>query len=103
MRGRCDPPETLLSRYRGADRRRSRLSGGVNVVVVEDEAKIAAFVARGLEAHGFNVLVAGDGPSGLRLALDPEVDLVVLDLILPGLDGTEVLTRLREHRPQVPV
>ncbi len=71
--------------------------------MVEDEAKIAAFVARGLEAHGFNVLVAGDGPSGLRLALDPEVDLVVLDLILPGLDGTEVLTRLREHRPQVPV
>lgn len=75
----------------------------VNVVVIEDEAKISSFVAKGLESHGFHVLVAEDGASGLRMALDPSVDIVVLDLMLPDLDGTEVLTRLRQRRRDVPV
>jgi DNA-binding response OmpR family regulator len=77
--------------------------GPVNVVVIEDEPKIASFVAKGLDAHGFHVLVAHDGQSGLRMALDPSVDLVVLDLVLPDLDGTQVLARLRERRTDVPV
>ena len=75
----------------------------MNVVVIEDEPKIASFVAKGLDAHGFHVLVAHDGQTGLRLALDPSVDLVVLDLVLPDLDGTQVLARLRERRTDVPV
>src|SRR5881227_576211 len=58
----------------------------MNVVVIEDEAKIAAFIEKGLTAHGFHVLVAHDGEAGLRLASDPSVDVVVLDLMLPGLD-----------------
>jgi DNA-binding response OmpR family regulator len=73
------------------------------VVVIEDEPQIASFVAKGLEAHGFHVLVAHDGSTGLQLALDPSVDLVVLDLVLPELDGTQVLARLRERRTEVPV
>jgi DNA-binding response OmpR family regulator len=77
--------------------------GRVNVVVIEDEPKIASFVAKGLEAHGFQVLVAHDGQTGLRMAIDPSVDLVVLDLVLPDLDGTQVLARLRERRTDVPV
>jgi len=75
----------------------------VNVVLIEDEAKIASFVAKGLDAHGFHVLVASDGAGGLTLALDPSVDLVVLDLMLPDMTGTEVLARLRERRTDVPV
>jgi len=75
----------------------------VNVVLIEDEAKIASFVAKGLDAHGFHVLVANDGARGLHLALDPSVDLVVLDLMLPDMTGTEVLARLRERRTDVPV
>jgi len=75
----------------------------VNVVLIEDEAKIASFVAKGLDAHGFHVLVARDGAGGLNLALDPSVDLVVLDLMLPDMTGTEVLARLRERRTDVPV
>src|SRR3954470_365721 len=75
----------------------------MNVVVIEDEAKIAAFVEKGLTAHGFHVLVAHDGQTGLRLASDPSVDVVVLDLMLPGLDGTQVLSRLRERRTDVTI
>ena len=75
----------------------------MNIVVIEDEPKIASFVAKGLDAHGFHVLVAHDGSVGLRLALDPSVDLVVLDLVLPGLPGTEVLSRLRERRTELPI
>ena len=75
----------------------------MNVVVIEDEPKIASFVAKGLDAHGFQVLVAHDGKSGLRLALDPSVDVVVLDLILPDMHGTEVLSRLRERRSDLPI
>jgi DNA-binding response OmpR family regulator len=75
----------------------------MNIVIVEDEARIASFVERGLRAEGFTVQVAADGTQGLALASGEDVDLVVLDLMLPGLSGTDVLTRLRERRPEVPV
>jgi len=75
----------------------------VALLVVEDESRIVTFLRRGLEADGFVVLTASDGPEGLRMALDDGVELVVLDLILPGLSGEEVLRRLRTRRPDVPV
>ena len=75
----------------------------MNIVIIEDERRIASFVARGLRAEGFGVEVAADGHSGLALACDEGVDLVVLDLELPGLDGEQVLTRLRQRRSDVPV
>lgn len=73
------------------------------ILVVEDEAGIVAFLRRGFEAAGYAVLVAEDGPTGLELGQRPDVELVVLDLGLPGLRGEEVLRRLRERRPAVPV
>ncbi|MEX0706117.1 MAG: response regulator transcription factor [Nitriliruptoraceae bacterium] len=75
----------------------------MKLLVVEDEAGIASFVERGLRQEGFEVVVAADGPGGLALALDPEVDLVVLDLMLPGLAGDEVLRRIRASGSDVPV
>jgi DNA-binding response OmpR family regulator len=75
----------------------------VNVLIVEDEDRIAAFVERGLRAEGFTVQRAADGESGLALASQEEVDLVILDLMLPRLDGEQVLERLRSRRPDVPV
>ena len=75
----------------------------MHVLIVEDEPRIAAFVERGLVAEGFRVTTAGDGSAGLALAVDPGVDLVILDLQLPLLSGEEVLTRLRARRPDVPV
>ncbi|OJU86193.1 MAG: DNA-binding response regulator [Solirubrobacterales bacterium 70-9] len=75
----------------------------MEILVVEDEAGIADFLDRGLHAEGYGVRVAGDGEEGARLALDPEVDLVVLDRMLPGVDGLEVLARVRVARPLLPV
>ena len=73
------------------------------VVVIEDEVGISDFVRRGLESAGFTVVVAADGLSGLQLAQHEDVELVILDLGLPGLPGEQVLTRLRSVRPALPV
>jgi DNA-binding response OmpR family regulator len=75
----------------------------MEILVVEDEAGIADFLERGLRAEGYGVAVAADGENGARLALEPEVDLVVLDRMLPGIDGIEVLERVRRTRPLLPV
>jgi DNA-binding response OmpR family regulator len=75
----------------------------MEIVVVEDEAGIADFLERGLRAEGYEVSVAADGETGARLAVEPGVDLVVLDRMLPGLDGLEVLERVRRARPLLPV
>ena len=73
------------------------------VLVIEDEERIASFVERGLKAEGFTVLVAGDGELGLQLARSGAVDLVVLDLMLPGLSGEDLLQELRTTHGSLPV
>ena len=73
------------------------------ILVVEDEPGIVDFVERGLRRQGFEVASAGDGETGLERALDPEVELVVLDLMLPRLSGMEVLRQLHVQRPELPV
>src|SRR5690349_3425737 len=75
----------------------------MRIVVVEDEPAIADFLVRGLEAAGYSVALASDGPSGERLVLDGEADLVVLDVMLPGKGGLEVLEAIRAVRPHLPV
>jgi DNA-binding response OmpR family regulator len=75
----------------------------VNVLVVQDEAQIASFLKRGLEAEGFAVRVACDGAEGLRLTRSSRFDLIILDLLLPSVSGEEVLARLREGGSNVPV
>jgi DNA-binding response OmpR family regulator len=74
-----------------------------NIVLIEDEPGIVDFIDRGLSARGFAVRSALDGDSGLRLALDDHVDLVVLDLMLPGRSGMEILRDLSRERPGLPV
>jgi DNA-binding response OmpR family regulator len=73
------------------------------VLVVEDEPGIVDFVRRGLEAEGFAVQSALDGLAGQRLALAGGFDVVVLDLMLPGRSGMEVLASIRRARPGLPV
>jgi DNA-binding response OmpR family regulator len=75
----------------------------MEILVVEDEAGIADFLERGLDAEGFGVRVASDGIAGEEMALEREVDLVVLDRMLPGRDGIEVLKSIRRARPMLPV
>jgi DNA-binding response OmpR family regulator len=75
----------------------------VRILVVEDEAGIADFVQRGLAAEGHQVEVATDGLDGERRALTSDVDLVILDRVLPGRDGLEVLRGIRAAKPALPV
>ena len=72
----------------------------MKILVIEDETKTAKFLKKGLGEAGFVVDVAGDGAEGLNLALGLEFDLIVLDLMLPALDGWQVLSRLREKNRQ---
>ena len=75
----------------------------MQILVIEDEPRILAFLSRGLEAEGFVVDGAGDGSDGLGRALLGSYDLVVLDLLLPKLDGLAVLRQLHSRRPELPV
>jgi len=72
-------------------------------LVVEDEAKVADFVARGLRAERFAVDVAYDGRTGWDMASMCDYDLIILDLMLPGLSGMEILRRLRKTKKEAPV
>src|SRR5690349_7897304 len=69
------------------------------ILVVEDDPRLAATLQRVLAAEGHDVEVAGDGNDGLRRARDRPFDLVVLDIMLPGLDGLAVCKRLRAAGP----
>jgi two-component system response regulator ResD len=68
-----------------------------SILVVDDEPTITDVVSRYLERAGYSTRVAGDGADALRIAGESRPDLVVLDLMLPGMDGLEVMRRLREH------
>ncbi|MHB8470652.1 MAG: response regulator transcription factor [Gaiellaceae bacterium] len=71
--------------------------------MLEDETRIQSFLVRGLEAEGYAVVAADDGREGLALAAAGRWDLVVLDLLLPGLTGLQVLAELHRLRPRLPV
>ena len=72
------------------------------ILLIEDEPGIVDFVRRGLEAEGFAVEAALDGIEGERLALRDSFDAIVLDLMLPGRDGLEILASVRRAKPTVP-
>ena len=73
------------------------------ILIVEDEQRIAAFVAKGLRADGHLTTCVADGREGLEHALSGDFDLMVLDIGLPGIDGFEVLDRLRSGGSELPV
>src|ERR1041385_3957212 len=75
----------------------------MRILLVEDEEKVARFVARGLVAERFAVDTARNGKAGLDLAQTYQYDLIILDLMLPEVSGSDVLRRLRRSNAQVPV
>ena len=68
-----------------------------SILVVDDEPTVTDVVSRYLERAGYSTRIAGDGADALRIAGESRPDLVVLDLMMPGMDGLEVMRRLREH------
>jgi heavy metal response regulator len=75
----------------------------MKILLVEDDKHIVGFLKRGLEEEGYVVEVASDGEEGLELARDGEFDLIVLDILLPKVDGFEVCRRLRQAGNTTPV
>jgi DNA-binding response OmpR family regulator len=75
----------------------------VRILVIEDEPRILGFLARGLESEGFAVDGARNGREGLKRAQRDTYDVVLLDLLLPGLDGFSVLHELNKSHPELPV
>jgi heavy metal response regulator len=75
----------------------------MRILLIEDEAKVADFVKRGLVAERYAVDVVPDGRQGLEFAMSFQYDLIILDLMLPGIDGNTVLKRVRALDSKVPV
>jgi two-component system OmpR family response regulator len=75
----------------------------MKVLVVEDDAETAAYVARGLKEQGHGVEVAGNGRDGLFLALDQAYDVVIMDRMLPGMDGLSLVKSMRAGGMETPV
>lgn len=74
------------------------ISIGKQILVIEDEPNVAAFISQGLQEAGYKVFVAYDGLYGLELLKQQHIDLVVLDIILPKMNGREVAKKIRELR-----
>ena len=79
------------------------MSEAARILVIDDDPKIRSVVRRGLVYEGFRVTEAGSGEEGLDKARDRTPDLVVLDVMLPGIDGLEVCRRLREAGDEVSI
>jgi heavy metal response regulator len=75
----------------------------MRILVVEDEKKIAGFIRRGLREDGYVVEVAGDGEEGYNLATAEEFDLIILDIMLPGMDGITICRKLRQDGLSTPI
>jgi two-component system OmpR family response regulator len=75
----------------------------MRILIVEDETRIADFLQRGLRAEGHFCLVANDGETGLSLAMEGDFDLILLDLMLPGIHGHEVCQQLRMKQVNTPL
>jgi DNA-binding response OmpR family regulator len=75
----------------------------MRVLVVEDERRMAELLKKGLEEEGHRVVLTFDGPTGLQFASSNEFDVLVLDIMLPGMDGYLVARRLRESHNQIPI
>ncbi|HEX4136185.1 MAG TPA: response regulator transcription factor [Bryobacteraceae bacterium] len=75
----------------------------MRILVVEDEKRIADFLGRGLQGAGYAIDVAHDGATALQLVHDTDYDLIILDIMLPDMDGLKVLERVRSRRAGPPV
>jgi len=76
--------------------------GDMRLLMIEDEEKIAAFMRKGLKEAGYAVDLARDGDEGLEMALSGDYDLMIVDIMLPGIEGISLIQRIRKRKPQIP-
>lgn len=76
---------------------------GMKILVIEDQKKVASFIKKGLTAEGFVVNISTDGEDGFYQILNNKYDLVILDLMLPKMDGLEVCKKIREKKLTLPI
>jgi heavy metal response regulator len=75
----------------------------MRILVVEDEKKVAGFIKKGLEEETYAVDVAYDGEDGLHFGSEGQYDLIILDIMLPKIDGLEILSKLRDQGKDTPI
>ncbi|KQM64610.1 two-component system response regulator [Pedobacter sp. Leaf216] len=75
----------------------------MNLLLVEDEPSVVSVISRGLTEEGFTVSIAPDGAIGKQMALDNQFDLIILDIMLPGINGLELCKIIKEKKPNTPV
>lgn len=75
----------------------------MGILLVEDEPNVVSVIKRGLAEFGYEVSVAANGATGLQMALDHDFDLVILDVMLPVMDGIQVCKLIRQHKQTMPV
>src|SRR5205085_4054081 len=97
MTGSAADPESARGVMRRADGK------PINVLVVDDEPVLAELVSMALRYEGWDIATAGDGATAISLARDNPPDVVVLDVMLPDMSGLDVLHRLREQIPGLPL
>ncbi|MBL7856827.1 MAG: response regulator transcription factor [Cyclobacteriaceae bacterium] len=73
------------------------------ILVVEDESSVASFIKKGLTEEGYQVTIALDGITGLQIALTDSFDLIILDIMLPGMNGLEICRTVRQQNKTVPI
>lgn len=82
---------------------RKPVKDNMRILIIEDDAAITRIIERGLRAHGHQTVIAETGEDGIALVTDDSVELVLLDISLPGLSGHQVLERIRARRTRLPV
>lgn len=75
----------------------------MNLLLVEDEPNVVSVISRGLTDEGFTVSVAPDGLIGKKMAIEHQFDIIILDIMLPGINGLELCKIIKEQKPNVPV
>ncbi|WP_374948353.1 response regulator transcription factor [Mucilaginibacter sp.] len=74
-----------------------------NICLVEDEDKVSSFIKKGLNEHDYHVDVADNAEAALEMILQKDYNLVIMDVMLPGMNGIELCRQVRKHQPQLPV
>ncbi len=82
---------------------KEQLRNSMKILIVEDEPRVASFIKEGLEEQEYQTAVAYDGLSGEKAALEEDIDLILLDLILPGKSGIDVCRAVKEKKPDLPI